>query len=382
MSARQATADDIADDAADPPALATAPAPPAGLRDALLRWFDTVRRPLPWRAAADSYGVWVSEIMLQQTQVDRVIGYWQRFMVRFPSVRALAGAPLDDVLAAWSGLGYYSRARNLHRAAQALEERFGGSLPSDPALLRTLPGFGPYTAGAVASIAFGLEAPLVDGNVARVLSRALAIEGAPGDRAREAHLWAAAAGWVKGDRPGDFNQALMELGALVCTPTTPSCGACPVRAWCRAHATGRTAELPPPKAPPRRKRIELAVAVCARDGQVLLARRREAGLFGGLWELPAAPKGRSARAALARLLGDDATVGESLGTVERTLTHRLLALHLRLVALPAELGRPPGEYAAWDWTTLSRLAERGLSSATRAALRQGFERAGHSVGFL
>jgi A/G-specific adenine glycosylase len=208
---------------------------PAGkrLRAALLAWFDRNRRELPWRRTRDPYAIWLSEVMLQQTQVATVIPYWERFLARFPTVTALAEAPLDEVLSLWSGLGYYSRARNLHRAANEVVARHGGALPASHAALLALPGFGRYTAGAVASIAFGLPEPLVDGNVARVFSRACAIEGAPGDREREKKLWAEAARWVQGERPGELNQALMELGATVCTARSPRCGLCPltVCAW-------------------------------------------------------------------------------------------------------------------------------------------------------
>ncbi|MGV3620107.1 MAG: A/G-specific adenine glycosylase, partial [Archangium sp.] len=256
------------------------------LRADLLRWFDRTKRDLPWRRTKDPYGIWVSEVMLQQTQVDRVVNYWQRFLARFPDVRSLASAEVKEVLGLWSGLGYYSRARNLHRAAQAIATTHAGELPDSVDALLELPGFGRYTAGAVASIAFGLEAPLVDGNVARVLSRLLEIEGAPGEREREKTLWAAATALVSGERPGDWNQSLMELGATVCTPQNPTCLLCPVRAECGAFIQGRVGELPPPKKAAKRKRLELHVAFARKGREVLLARREEKGLFGGLWELP------------------------------------------------------------------------------------------------
>ena len=182
------------------------------VRPQLLRWFDRSKRDLPWRKSNAPYGVWVSEVMLQQTQVERVVRYWTKFLERFPTVKSLAAAELKDVLGLWTGLGYYSRARNLHLASKELVLRFGGELPDSVDALLTLPGFGRYTAGAVASIAFELEAPLVDGNVARVLSRLLELDGVPGEKAREAALWAAAEVMVEGARPGDWNQALMELG--------------------------------------------------------------------------------------------------------------------------------------------------------------------------
>src|SRR5215470_3894591 len=215
----------------------------AALASALLRWFSMNARDLPWRRTRDPYAIWVSEIMLQQTRVATVIPYWERWMARFPTVSALAEAPLDDVLAAWAGLGYYSRARNLHAGAQAVGTRFGGALPSCAAELREVPGIGPYTAGAIASIAFGERAPLVDGNVARVLARVFAIEHDIKSTAGSKALWAAAGELMNalptGAAPGDLNQGLMELGATICAATQPRCLVCPLARDCDAARTGR-----------------------------------------------------------------------------------------------------------------------------------------------
>src|SRR5690606_21752002 len=218
-------------------------APSRALRSALLRWFAHAKRPLPWRETSDPYAIWVSEVMLQQTQVSVVRPYSPAFLERFPPVTARAEAPLERVLEAWKGLGYYGRARNLHRAARVIVAEHAGLLPDTLEGLKALPGFGPYTAGAVASIAFGLEAPIVDGNVARVFSRLFELDGLPGDRAREKQLWALAGQLVKGRSPGDLNQSLMELGATVCKPEAPTCPGCPVRAHCGALANGRVHEL-------------------------------------------------------------------------------------------------------------------------------------------
>lgn len=343
------------------------------LRERLLEWFDQHQRALPWRATKDPYGVWVSEVMLQQTQVDRVVNYWTRFLERFPSVAALAEAELSEVLSLWTGLGYYSRARNLHRAAKELVDAHGARLPRTVEALLSLPGFGRYTAGAVASIAFDQEAPLVDGNVARVLSRVLELDGAPGDRAREAALWEAAEVLVRGARPGDWNQALMELGATVCVPQNPLCLLCPVQKVCGALAAGRVAELPPPKKAPKRKRLEFAVAVARRRPDlVLLARREEKGLFGGLWELPAVElaTGADADAALEKLLGRRASIGAELMVLERTLTHRDLVLRLHPVQLPAKLGKPPAGYLEWRWVSGAERPTLGMSSAMQSAIAE------------
>ncbi len=342
------------------------------VRAQLLRWFDQHQRDLPWRKTKDPYGVWVSEVMLQQTQVDRVIRYWTKFLARFETVTALAEAELADVLSMWTGLGYYSRARNLHRAAKEIVEKFGGALPDGVEQLLSLPGFGRYTAGAVASIAFGLEAPLVDGNVARVLSRLLEIDGAPGDRQREALLWEVAELLVVGTRPGDWNQALMELGATVCVPQNPLCLLCPVRTSCGALASGRVDALPPPKKAAKRKKLELAVAVARKGNAVLLARREEKGLFGGLWELPAVelPVDGAGPHALAQLLGKRATIGPELMILERTLTHRDLFLRLHPVELGARLGKPPAGYLEWRWVSAKERGALGMSSAMQSAIAE------------
>jgi A/G-specific adenine glycosylase len=339
------------------------------LRAELLAWFDRHQRDLPWRNTADPYAIWLSEVMLQQTQVSTVVPYWRRFLERFPTVRALAAAPLPDVLALWRGLGYYSRARHLHRAAQEITTQHGGRLPSTAAELLELPGFGRYTAGAVASIAFGEAAPLVDGNVARVLSRLFVIEGAPGDRAREAKLWELAEGLVAGERPGAWNQALMELGATVCRPEKPTCLLCPVRAHCGALAQGRVDELPPPRQRAAPKRLALGVAVWERRGRFLLARREESGLFGGLWELPSVPLRASTRAlanTFARI-GLRLTLGESLGVVRRTLTHRALELHL-FRANGRAMPRKALEYRELRWASLAEADALGMSTAMEKAL--------------
>lgn len=350
----------------------------ASIRTRLLSWFDQNKRDLPWRKTSDPYAIWVSEVMLQQTQVDRVIGYWTRFLERFPTVNELAQAEVADVLSAWTGLGYYTRARNLHRAAIEVVKQHKGRLPASVEELLELPGFGRYTAGAVASIAHGLEAPLVDGNVARVLSRVFEIEGAPGNKAREATLWARAEELVKGPRPGDFNQSLMELGATVCVPKNPLCLICPVRADCKALEKGRVDELPPPKKAAPRKRLELAVAVARRGKTVLLARREEKGLFGGLWELPSVELVGSKPGAdvLADLFGKRATIGAELSVIERTLTHRDLVLRVHPVQLPARLGKPPPGYIEWKWVAADERGALGMSSAMSATLDEALGDAG------
>lgn len=271
----------------------------------LLRWFARARRPMPWRDRPDPYAVWISEIMLQQTQVATVRPFFDRFMARFPTIASLAAAPVADVLHAWQGLGYYARARHLHRAAAEITTRLGGRWPATAAEWRALPGVGDYTAAAIASIAFGERIPSVDGNVVRVFSRFWMLPGARTDLALRREIAARLAGHIPRRAPGDFNQAMMELGALVCAPRHPDCGACPLARDCAAHRAGRTTDFPartPARCLPLRRRV--AVAVRRADGALLLQQRPERGLLGGLWDLPALASraGETERQALGRLV--------------------------------------------------------------------------------
>jgi len=263
------------------------------LRRRLLAWYDRGRRALPWRAAPggrpDPYRVWLAEIMLQQTTVAAVKPYYQRFLARFPAIEALADAPLDDVLHAWQGLGYYARARNLHRCAGIIVRDLGGRFPDTEAGLRDLPGIGAYTAAAIAAIAFGGAHVPVDGNIERVMSRLFAVTE-PLPKAKPA-LRAHAARFASSDRPGDLAQAMMDLGATVCTPKSPRCDLCPWRADCRAHADGIAADLPRrAKAAARPRRFGVAFWIeRGADGAILLRRRSETGLLGGMMEVPCTP---------------------------------------------------------------------------------------------
>jgi len=355
-------------------------APPASpLAGLLLPWFRARKRDLPWRRTQDPYAVWVSEVMLQQTQVATVIPYYEKFLARFPTVFALAAAPLDDVLAHWSGLGYYARARNLHKAAAAVVGRHGGVLPRDVALLRDLPGFGPYTAGAVGSIALGLDAALVDGNVARVLCR---IEGwEAGNEEALLRAWARAPQLLPRGEAGDFNQALMELGATVCTPASPRCGGCPAASLCLSVRRGDPARYPLPKVRKPKKLLALAaVAVRDAEGRLLVVRNDASRLFGGLWNLPCVELGpdgvghEAAAAHLRRLTGAALRL-ERVGVVEQTLTHREVRVELFRADAPvdeAAEGRFVAE-AELPVLGLSTLAAKLLASAG-ASLPEGHAR--------
>lgn len=253
----------------------------AKIRAALLSHYDRAGRELPWRGESDSYRILVSEVMLQQTRVETVIGRYGPWLERFPDIESLAVAHEDEVLKAWEGLGYYRRARNLHRTARLVRERPEGRLPSSYTELRELPGLGEYTAGAVASIAFGEAVPAADGNVRRVLSR-LFDEPSPKDR----WIRETAAALVDSERPGDWNQALMELGATICAPRTPQCDECPVSRWCASRAAGTQRERPGPSGRREPRRVTFALGVLHADGRVLLERRPAGGLLGGMWAFP------------------------------------------------------------------------------------------------
>jgi len=259
-------------------------------RRALLAWYDAHRRDLPWRRTRDPYAIWVSEIMLQQTQVSRVVEYWRRFLDRFPDIRSLAKAPEGEVLALWSGLGYYRRAKHLHAAARVIVEQFEGEVPSTVQDLRRLPGMGEYTSAAVGSIAFGERAAVVDANVVRVLCRILALRGDPSAGSLRGRIRDEAERLLDPDRPGDHNQAMMELGAVICTPTGPKCLICPVAEFCGALRKGRPDDYPGTARKTETVEVLECAAVVTRRGKVLMAKQpHERGWWDGLWTLPRCP---------------------------------------------------------------------------------------------
>jgi len=343
------------------------------VRRALLAWFARHKRDLPWRRTRDPYAIWLSETMLQQTRVETVIPYYERFLARFPTVLALADAPPDDVTRLWSGLGYYSRARNLHAAAREIVRGHGGELPRDASALRELPGVGRYTAGAVASIAFDRPAPIVDGNVARVLARLLDLRDDVRSPPVQRRLWDEAAALAQGPKPGDLNQALMELGALVCTPRAPKCLLCPLREMCRGLAAGDPEALPLKKKARAPRAIEGAAAIVTRARSLLAVRRPPHGLLGGLWDLPGgdlAPR-EPAQAALERALRERLGLALAgivkLGEVQHLFTHRTLRLHVfRAEAKPGRVAR--SHYDAHRWLSAAAFQRLGASALARKAL--------------
>lgn len=331
------------------------------LHGRLLRWYRAHRRDLPWRRTTDPYAIWVAETMLQQTRSETVVRYYSRFLARFPTLGALARAPQRAVLASWSGLGYYGRARNLRRAAREAVARHRGRLPRDPRLLQSLPGIGRYTAGAVASIAFGIPVPLLDGNVARVLARHFEVAGPLRSPPVARRLWALAEALVHPRQPGEWNQALMELGATICTPRAPSCMRCPLRASCAAHRHGSVASFPEPARRPETRRVRRASLVLRHGDHVLMVRRRNGRQLRGLWEFPwvdASPPQTAegaTRAALSELGAD--------GAVERpraTIRHTIMNERIETVVFDAPLARRIAPAAAYEarwfrWRDLDRL---------------------------
>ena len=338
---------------------------------ALLRWYAAGHRDLPWRRTRDPYAIWVSEIMLQQTQVTTVIPYYERFLVRFPTVAALAGAPLDEVLALWQGLGYYARARSLHAAARGVCEIYGGLIPRERAALRALPGVGDYTAGAILSIAFGLDEVAIDGNVVRVLCRLFDVAEDPARSATRTLLRRHAQGLLPSGQAGDYNQAMMELGATICLPKAPQCLLCPLAPYCRARELGVQEQRPLPRVRAQVPHRTFAAAVCARERRLLLVRRRPRGLLGGLWEFPQGevPPGqdepRALQQALAAGLGMQIEVQSPVTVVEHGYTHFSLTVTAYRCLVQGE-PTPSGEWDRCHWLSPDERDAYGLTGvATR-----------------
>jgi A/G-specific adenine glycosylase len=299
----------------------------------LLHWYADHARSLPWRDQADSYAIWVSEIMLQQTRVETVIPYFQKWMNLFPDIKSLAEASQEQVLSAWEGLGYYSRARSLQRAAQMIVNEYGGTLPVEVRALRRLPGIGPYTAGAIASIAFGADEPALDGNIRRVLARVFDIQEPVRSPKGERILWELASANLPPGRAGEYNQALMDLGATICAPRNPKCADCPVGDICQAYVLGVQEQRPVRSTRPETPHYTVTAAVIQRNGCVLITRRPENGLLGGMWEFPGGKlkEGEDLPACLSREireeLGVDVQVTDLLGIYRHAYTHFRVTLH-------------------------------------------------------
>ncbi len=338
------------------------------LRKKVLRWYEDNKRDLPWRKSKDPYAVWISEVMLQQTRVSTVIPYYEKFLKRWPTISDLAKASDDDVRAAWSGLGYYRRARLMLNAARAVVQEHNGTLPKEAQALRTLPGFGRYTAGAVASIAHDAQSAAVDGNVGRVLARLECIEGAVTSTPNTKKIWAAAEQLAQGPHTGDLNQGLIELGALLCSPRSPDCPRCPLRDHCEARKAQKLDKIPPPKVRAARKVVELTAFVLLHKEQILLEKQDENGLFGGLWCLPQVegqPELAQAKAEVQKKYGFSPQKVEHVGELKHVLTHRDLMMRLLRVQGTPKVRAPVALHS------LESLQNLGLPSYTTRALKAG-----------
>jgi A/G-specific adenine glycosylase len=332
----------------------------------LIRWHKHQgRHDLPWQNTADSYRVWLSEIMLQQTQVATVMPYYRRFLERFPQLADLAAAPVAEVMALWSGLGYYARARNLHACAKIVMNQHGGRFPRDPALIAQLPGIGRSTANSIATICFRARAPIMDGNVKRVLCRSFGIEGFPGSGTVEKRLWALAAELMPARAAISYNQAQMDLGATVCTRGKPRCEACPLADICVARATGRTADLPTAK--PRRTipQRDATLLVLLDENRVLLETRPPAGIWGGLLSLPELPQGADAREWTEGRFACRVSAVSPAPTLDHAFSHfRLRIAPLLLEVKPGHAAMEPG----WQWLNLAATAKAALPAPIRRIL--------------
>ncbi len=296
-------------------------------------WFRSNARILAWRQDRDPYRIWLSEVMLQQTRVDQAGGYFDRFLARFPTLEVLAGADIDEVLRLWEGLGYYARARNLHKAAREMIDKYGG-VPSDPAHLRALPGIGEYTAAAVLSIAFDAPYAAVDGNVTRVLARAFAVDTDVRTSAARRHIAVLAQSVLDANHPGLHNQAMMELGASICLPKSPRCSRCPIQSACAAFAQGAPERYPVKSRRPPIPHYDVVVALVGdAEGRLLITRRPEDAMLGGLWEFPGGKRGseeslqEACRRELREELGIDVEVGAEVHSLSHAYTHFRITLH-------------------------------------------------------
>lgn len=335
------------------------------LRRRLLSWFRRHQRDLPWRHSTDPYAIWISETMLQQTQVKTVLPYYGRFIDTFPTIGALASAPLQKVLRLWSGLGYYRRAENLHKAARQIRRQHDGIMPRQYHQLRALPGIGDYTAGALMSIAFGEKYPAVDGNVRRVLGRLVGAKS-------NAEIHAGAAKLVKTNQPGNLNQALMELGATICTPREPRCAKCPVASLCRGR-NGR-GRMEAAKAPAKFRAVTWPQAIVVHNNKILLRRRQSRGLLAKLWELPGSELAPTADIASAmtkelRSLRLGRAQPERLGELRHSITDRRITAPVLLYRWPVKHSAPP-DNANWRWIAPTELHRYPTSSLTAKAVKQ------------
>jgi A/G-specific adenine glycosylase len=345
------------------------------ISSALIAWYARSARDLPWRGSSNPYRIWVSEIMLQQTRVETVIPYYKRWMESFPDLASLAQATEQEVLTLWEGLGYYSRARNLHRAARQVIATLGGEIPGDVQALGRLPGIGRYTAGAIASIAFGVDAPALDGNIRRVLARVFNVSEPARSPAGERRLWELAAEHLPPGRAGDYNQALMDLGATICTPRLPDCPNCPLNAFCEARKLGIQEERPVGLEKSPTPHYTVTAAVIHQDGKIMIAQRPSQGLLGGLWEYPGGKlqPGEDLPACLQREIEEELDagicVGAEVGVYRHAYTHFRVTLHAFHCALKDGSRPRPVQVQDLRWVTLDELSGYPMGKIDRQITR-------------
>jgi A/G-specific adenine glycosylase len=341
------------------------PIHPAPIRRSLLGWYEKNKRDLPWRRTSDPYAIWISETMLQQTQVKTVLPYYERFMKALPTIAALNRAPLRRVLQLWSGLGYYRRAENLKKAAAEMMQQHGGTMPQDYDKLRALPGVGEYTAGAVLSIAFRKPYPAVDGNARRVLGRLFSVHDAKTLRLAAEQL-------VPTSKPGAFNQAVMELGATLCLPREPRCSLCPLARHCQSHNGNGAAKSPTPRNIKKFIDVIWPLTIVRHGGKILLRRRANRGLLSGLWELPGGERcGRNSAVLTIRQHLDDIAIADSprrIGEIRHSITHRRIRSPVFLIELAGDQ-KPKLPDLRWRWVAPAALERYPLSSMTVKAAR-------------
>ena len=343
---------------------------PKQFRTRLLKWFDAHRRELPWRVSRDPYAIWISEVMLQQTTVAAVIPYFERFLKAFPNVAALANAQEADVLKLWEGLGYYRRARHLHAAAKQLHAAYPDELPDDIEVWQALPGVGRYILGAVLSQAFDARLPIVEANIQRVLPRVFGLRDDPRTGTGRAQVWELAEAVLPQKRIGDFNQALMELGSLVCTPKKPKCNECPLKSMCIANRDGLQESIPPKPIAKAKREVREACFVISQRGKVLICQRpATATRWASMWEFPHAEEQDDLVALARTLTGFTVQLGEVLRTITHTVTTNKITLTFHAAEKLDGLFIP-GAYAASRWVTAKQLLDFPVSAPQRKFMNE------------
>jgi A/G-specific adenine glycosylase len=353
----------------------------------LLKWFSKNKRDLPWRRTKNPYHIWISEVMLQQTQVATVIPYYYRFLEKFPTIEALAQAPTNELMKCWEGLGYYARARNLQYAAQTVLREHGGKLPQARAALQTLKGFGAYTSASVASLAFGEDCAAIDGNVLRVFARLYAIQEDIRHAATKSKIEALATLNLPKGKAGEFNEALMELGATICTPKQPQCSACPLNQSCAAFQQDAVSSYPFKSPKPKIPHHEIAIGIVQRGDKVLIALRPPEGLLGNLWEFPGGKRERheSLAACCKREMEEETglqvEVGERIAIVKHTYTHFKITLHAFLCRYVSGDASPKSSQEV-RWVKIHELNQFAFPKANKSVINALLSRSESSVGSL